>query len=169
MMRLPSAAIVGLMLASCAPVLSRTPVEGYTRAIAQLAGEWEGSYTGDQSGRAGSIVFRLRADSDTAEGDVLMTPRRALEANVVDDHRFPTTTIGTAPERLTIRFVRVRGDEISGVLDPYRDPECGCTLRTTFVGTLRGDVIEGTFQSEGEGIHHLPSSGRWTVTRRHSP
>jgi hypothetical protein len=154
---------------SCAPVLTRTPVQGYSRAIAELAGEWEGSYTGDQSGRVGSIVFRLQAMTDTAEGDVLMTPRRVLETNEVDVHRFPTTATGTASQRLTIRFVRVSGDEVSGVLDPYRDPDCGCTLSTTFVGILRGDTIEGTFQSNGEGIHHLPSSGRWRVTRRHGP
>ena len=41
----------------------------------------------------------------------------------------------------------------------------GCTLTTTFRGTLRGDVIEGTFRSEGSEFHHLPQSGRWRVKR----
>ena len=31
--------------------------------------------------------------------------------------------------------------------------------------TLRGDVIEGTFRSEGDGFHHLRASGRWSVKR----
>ena len=34
-----------------------------------------------------------------------------------------------------------------------------------FRGTLRGDVIEGTFRSESSGFHHLPQSGRWRVKR----
>ena len=41
----------------------------------------------------------------------------------------------------------------------------GCTLTTTFRGTLKGDVIEGTFRSEGSGMSHIPQTGRWRVKR----
>jgi hypothetical protein len=77
--------------------------------------------------------------------------------------------IRTVHEPLAMRFVFVTSDEVSDVLDPYRDPDCGCTLTTTFRGTLRGDVIEGTFHSEGDGFHHLPASGRWRVKRSAAP
>jgi hypothetical protein len=38
--------------------------------------------------------------------------------------------IRTVHQPLAIRFVFVTSDEVSGVLDPYRDPDCGCTLTT---------------------------------------
>ena len=161
-----AALLLAALTSGCAPTLHKTPVGGDSTEIAWLAGEWEGTYESEATGRSGSIVFRLRSGADTAEGDVLMVPRQAHEPNDVAGQRLPAPGIGGMPEPLTIRFVRVAGGEVSGVLDPYRDPECGCKLRTTFRGSLRGDRIEGTFRSEGEGIHHLPSSGRWQVSRK---
>lgn len=155
------------VLAGCASVPSPTPVSGNPAAIDQLAGEWEGVYTSAETGRSGSIAFVLRAGSDTAQGDVVMTPRHALDASGSGD-RHPRAT-GAAAELLTIRFVFVSDGEVRGVLDPYRDPDCGCTLTTTFRGLVRGDVIEGSFVSEGEGMHHLPARGRWRVVRTAGP
>lgn len=65
---------------------------------------------------------------------------------------------------LRIAFVRVAGGNVTGTLDPYTDPECQCTVQTTFTGTLRGNTIEGTFVTRGP----LPreQTGRWRVTRR---
>jgi hypothetical protein len=69
------------------------------------------------------------------------------------------------PELLTIRFVRVEGGRVSGVLDPYHDPECGCALETSFTGRLVNDsTIEGTFVTTGPpGFPR--STGTWRVTR----
>ena len=54
---------------------------------------------------------------------------------------------------------------MQGRLDPYRDPECGWELVTTFTGTLTGDTLEGTYQSfhtrSGEIV-----TGTWRVKRR---
>ena len=156
-----------LGLAGCASVPSTTPISGNPAAIDQLAGEWEGVYTSEETGRSGSIAFVLRAGSDTARGDVVMMPRHALDASGSSE-RYPRATGATA-ELLTIRFVFVSDGEVRGVLDPYRDPDCGCTLTTTFRGMVQGDVIEGSFVSEGEGMHHLPARGRWRVVRTASP
>jgi hypothetical protein len=163
------APLILAIISACATRLSKTPVRGPSTSIVQLAGEWEGTYSSEQTGRVGSILFRLRATSDSAECDVLMTPRRALETNETDLHRLPPQATGTNSELLSIRFVRIAGNEVTGILDPYRDPECGCNLYTTFIGILRGDTIEGTFRSEGDGIHHLSARGKWRVTRKSGP
>jgi hypothetical protein len=81
------------------------------------------------------------------------------------DWRMPAHAEAPVNTPLFIRFVAVEGNQVIGVLDTYRDPDCGCQLITTFRGFLSGDVIEGTFESAGEGAHHLPQSGRWRVER----
>jgi hypothetical protein len=53
---------------------------------------------------------------------------------------------------------------VAGVLEPYRDPACGCTLSTSFVGHIVGDRITGRFISHG-GPGHLPTTGRWQAVR----
>jgi hypothetical protein len=39
-----------------------------------------------------------------------------------------------AVQELTIRFVAVEGGEVTGELDPYRDPDCDCRAYTRFRG-----------------------------------
>lgn len=163
---LVSAAALLAGLGACAPVVSTTPVHGDAIAISRLDGEWKGEYSSAETGRSGSILFRLRAGADTAEGDVIMSPSQGANADVAERRTAPSPAYGAPSPVLTIRFVAVGGNEVSGALDPYRDPGCGCALSTTFRGTLRGDVIEGTFHSEGTGIHHLPANGRWRAERR---
>ena len=106
---------------------------------------------------------RLRAGADTAEGDVIMQSHTDADPSVPDPSRASWDAARTNDEVLSIRFVFVTDDEVSGVLNPYRDPDCGCTLTTTFRGTLRGNVMEGTFHTEGSGISHMPADGRWRV------
>ncbi|NIP81707.1 MAG: hypothetical protein GWM90_21815, partial [Gemmatimonadetes bacterium] len=49
---------------------------------------------------------------------------------------------------LTITFVRSAGGTVFGRLDPYNDPVCGCEMRTTFTGRVKGNLVEGTYTSE---------------------
>ena len=49
------------------------------------------------------------------------------------------------PQVLRIDFVQAARGQISGRLQPYRDPACGCILSTTFEGKLEGNQIAGTF------------------------
>jgi hypothetical protein len=72
---------------------------------------------------------------------------------------------GDYPTTLTVSFVRVQGNEVSGTLAPYRDPECGCALLTRFVGWLRGDTISGTNFSSHERSE-AEAHGRWQVVRK---
>jgi hypothetical protein len=71
----------------------------------------------------------------------------------------------TTQQPLSIRFVFVSDSVVTGMLNPYRDPDCGCLLTTTFRGVLRGDEMEGTFHSEGSSNTHIPTNGRWRVKR----
>jgi hypothetical protein len=68
-------------------------------------------------------------------------------------------------EALTIAFVRMEGRWVTGVLDPYLDPESGLDVVTIFRGRLEGDRISGeyvtTVRSTGE-----ESTGRWTAHRK---
>lgn len=69
--------IVLLAAAGCASNRAPVPVTGERAELAAMAGRWEGWYRSDETGRSGSIVFRLTAGGDSAAGDVVMTPAGA--------------------------------------------------------------------------------------------
>jgi hypothetical protein len=154
-----------LWCGACTPVINKTPVSGMQTDVSRLVGDWQGDYNSAESGRRGLITFRLRAGADTAVGDVIMQSRNEADPSAPDAQMVPWDALRTTQQALSIHFVFVTADEVSGVLDAYRDPDCGCTLTTTFVGKLRGDTIEGTFHSEGSGMGHIPQNGRWRVKR----
>ena len=164
MLSLRAGLVAALLGAACAPVVMKTPVSGPAASVSRLVGDWQGQYTSVESGRRGVISFHLKAGADTAEGDVIMQP--TVEADPSAPNAAPASVTGQATEQaLSIRFVFISENEVSGTLNPYRDPTCGCALTTTFRGTIRGDEIRGTFHSEGNGLWHLPTDGRWWVKR----
>ena len=147
---------------ACASTPETVPLVGSAGDVSSLVGEWSGQYEGGSSGRSGNIVFVLRSAADTAHGDVMMIPRSAGEQISNAGQRAPLAL--RAGQVLRIAFVRVAGGAVSGTLDPYTDPDCKCTVQTTFTGTVSGNTIEGTFVTRGS---QLPSEqrGRWKVTR----
>ena len=158
------------LLASCATQPTPVPVIGPTTDLNALVGEWSGDYSNPETGRSGSIAFNLKAGKDTAVGSVVMIPRenrQQLTMGVPADRPVVTTHVAAgSSEVLTIRFVRMEGSHLVGILDTYRDPDCGCALTTTFRGQFTdARTITGTFTSTGSTLGHLPSSGRWTVKR----
>lgn len=163
---LRAAMLLLALCAACAPVLSKTPIDGDRDSISQLVGRWEGNYSSTATGRSGQITFELRAGTDTAQGDVMMTSRSNDPVGA-----YSGGDVMLAPRQssrvLTIRFVRVRGDEVLGVLDPYTDPVCGCLLQTRFLGRLRGNEIKGTFETRSADFFHHPTAGEWSVRRVH--
>ena len=141
------------------------PLAGPPTAIAGLAGEWDGSYESDDGARAGTIDFHLQAGRDTAFGDVIMIPR-GWNNPVSPEERPGAQVRDVVPSRLlTIRFVRVREGAVSGELDRYRDPDCGCRLRTVFQGTLEGDQLKGRYFSYHED-GAPPTTGQWHAVRK---
>jgi hypothetical protein len=155
-----------LASATMACASNPTPIT-VTGDRASLAGKWVGEYNSPATGRSGSIVFNLSPSGDAANGDVVMIPRGYGKA--LTPYTGNTTvnagTQGTPSSQvLTIKLVRVSGDTVSGVLDPYRDPECDCAVQTTFTGRLNGDTIDGTFSTRGSPTN-TPQTGTWRVKR----
>jgi hypothetical protein len=129
-----------------------------------LAGAWSGAYemtTGSR--RSGSIMFELQAGRDTASGTVVMTFESSDPGHAtIPDYAHHMRSLRS--QALAISFVRLVGAEVTGTLEPYTDPYCGCRLRTTFTGTVRGSVIEGTFVTVHLDSGHT-DRGRWKVSR----
>ena len=162
------ACLAAAVLAGCATRSSPVPLQADEGALTALAGEWSGEYSSAATGRSGSIVFKLTAGSDTAFGDVVMVPSGSAHPLTPAPKAGVEGGVVTHPtaQALTIRFVRVSGDSVSGALDPYQSPECGCALVTTFTGRVEKDRIHGTFVTHGEMHASAPQTGTWSVRRR---
>lgn len=162
--------IAGVMaaLAACAPMRTPVAVQGSPQDMNAFTGNWTGTYESPVTGRTGGIVFALRAAGDSAYGNVEMLVRDTVHnVNPKDPqgsgHNVSTGLSGSV---LTIRFVRADSNHVSGRLDPYTDPACGCTVSTTFSGALTGDVIRGTFTTTGRADARSMITGTWMVRRR---
>jgi hypothetical protein len=130
-----------------------------------LLGQWHGEYTSPALGRRGSIEFKLVAGQEQAKGFVLMTPQGASKPYEPSSLGQEQDVNRPSSALLTIRFVRAANSEVSGVLDPYWDPDRNCEATTTFKGYLTTGTMEGTFITTwdcGAG----EASGRWHVTRK---
>jgi hypothetical protein len=148
--------------AACRHQPSPVTLRGSPPEIAALAGDWGGEYSGAQSGRSGSISLRITASGDTAYGDVVMvsnTGQRPVAAHEMRQH----LEHARSADVLRISFVRVAEGRVTGVLEPYTAPDCQCRVTTSFSGAVQGDVVEGTFTTQGPG--GLQQSGRWRVSR----
>lgn len=160
-------ATLALLLGACSgPVWmpsAAVPMEG---ARPDLSGVWRGMYESRDTGRFGDIVFALSADGDSAVGEVVMVPHGRAVTVVGEVTPWRWTGV-TRPEVLTVRFVRVSADGLVGELDPYRDPDCGCELRTVFDGGIEGDLITGQFETLAEAGHE--AEGIWWVRRQPEP
>jgi len=132
-----------LFLIACGGSQKEVTMQGSDLDLARVAGEWQGAYSGNESGRSGPVSFSLEVGSHTAEGTVMM---------------------GAKP--LKIAFVKVNRNEIKGTIAPYTDPQCSCEVETSFLGTLVDDEIAGTFESRVSATGQL-QSGTWSVQRKH--
>ena len=142
-------------------------VRGGQDDLARLAGTWKGTYASDAAQRAGTIVFSLEAGADTARGQVEMIPSGWGQARKEKAEKDPATRSDLL-HTLKIRFVRIEGHRIEGMLETYHDPDFGGELETTFLGTLSGDRIEGTYMArevKGDRVH----TGYWQATRKAPP
>lgn len=150
--------VLGVTLCACASAPLKVPVLG---DAALLAGRWDGQFKSMDGTRSGTIMFDLRPGQDTAYGDVLLVPREwALQHRPWEDR----AEMHAHPELIAISFVRVSGNVVRGTLEPYRDPMCGCRVRTVFDGVLRNDVIDGTYETRHVETHAV-HGGTWTVRR----
>ena len=159
---------LAVIISACSWRQTPVPLTGDASTIQQLVGSWTGEYTSASTGRSGSVTFDLASERDTAFGDIVMLSKtNGVQAVGPDRGAIISALPHVIPEPLKIRFVRAASGQLFGTLDPYKDPDCGCRLITTFQGTfISPDRIEGTFYSRGTEPGHTPAEGRWRVTRQ---
>jgi hypothetical protein len=157
-----------LMGAAACATAPPIPVKASRADIESLAGEWDGTYSSRDTGRSGSIWFKLIAGEDHAHGDVLMIPVGRLEPYYrhPPDGRWPVGEGPGATRVLTIRIAQLSVSLLDGRLDPYWDPDCHCEAVTVFRGRLSGDTLQGTFNTRLD--FGRQASGRWVAHRRRS-
>jgi len=155
--------VLAVTLAACRYQPSPVQLEGSASDIASMAGQWEGTYEGRESGRSGSISFQVQAGKDTAFGDVLMQPRTGGRLVAADMESRSHAMHVTNPSLLHVTFVRIAGGQVEGALEPYIAPDCQCTVSTVFRGVQKNGALEGEFTTSGP--MGLRQSGRWTVQR----
>lgn len=156
-----SAFIITATVCACGGSNPPVTVVGPAADIRALGGSWFGDYASSLTGRTGTIVFELQAGGDSAWGRVVMTARGA--AGHMMPWQNPRGPILTSTE-LTIRFVRVANDQVSGSLMPYADPVTGEPRYTVFEGRVVADTISGTFSTRPPASPGEPT-GQWRVVR----
>jgi len=138
-------------------------LQGLSVDIDELAGEWSGEYSSQESGRSGSIVFKIVPQLDTAYGDVVMISNAGSPLVAADAPNGVHQMHSTSATILRVAFVRVMGEEVKGTLEPYVAPDCQCVVRTVFHGVVKGDRIDGMYTTYGP--NGLNQEGKWSVTR----
>ena len=161
MKRLTTIVLAGAVVASALGCASKPPEIELTSSdfdLNPLVGEWRGNYTNPEAGRSGTIAFTLRAGVSSASGNVVMIPRGADSSL--------SSAAAVARSVLRINFIRKEGSKVSGTLDPFRDPNCGCQVTTTFEGAFTdAHTIEGTFSTAPLVVGPKVTNGTWKVTR----
>lgn len=139
------------------------PLLGERADISALQGEWSGEYTSLDSRRSGSITLTIRAGTDTAFGEVVMTAPSGQAVRAADDPRVHSTH-SPSTDVLRIAFVRIIGGMVSGELEPYIAPDCRCVVTTVFQGTARSNSVNGEYFTRDAG--GLRQQGTWSAARR---
>lgn len=150
------------------PISPSVPVEASTKAdLSALVGKWSGEYFSPDNGRSGSIVFEFKSGGETAHGDVLMWPvgsKAPMQGGA--NGELSAEQLKTMPQVLNIDFVGSSGGKISGKIVPYTDPDCQCDVETSFSGTVKGDVMSGTYVIQRmDQSKSKPATGSWKVAR----
>ena len=115
--------LVGCVCCAAASCASAPPIplRASPSSLQALVGEWDGTYTSRDTGRSGSLWFKLIAGEDHAHGDVLMTPRGRTDSY----HRYPPSGWPSTgrptglTEVLAIQFAHAADGTVDGRLEPY--------------------------------------------------
>lgn len=165
-----AAAGASVLALGCSLRAPKTEVTADDFNLAPLVGKWTGEYSSRETGRAGDISFVLRAGEVAASGRIEMVAREPENVVVPADRPMVNGRLAIpARQLLTIHFVRKEGNGVVGLLDSYTDPDCACRVTTSFQGTFTDSrTIEGTYNTIGADLAHMPTGGHWKVTRAKS-
>lgn len=157
-----STLVSAAVIAACSYAGTPVPLRGSPAEISRLAGRWDGEFWSDESGRRGTLLFTIRAGTDTALGDVVLGSGMT-EPVIAADARDPQhLRHSRAPDVLRVTFVAVRGEMLRGEIEPYIAPDCKCVVVTEFLGTIAGDTVQGRYDTRGPGVRQV---GRWSMRR----
>ncbi len=148
--------LCALMLACTSRQAINTNIDKFNMSL--IAGEWEGEYGSEFSGKTGSITFLLTPGEDNAFGQVFMSERMGI-------YTLQRPTIKRITYPLAINFVQIANGRVSGQVAPYLDKEHNQTIHTIFEGRVNQDVMEGTYTSSIEGSNKS-YTGSWRVVRK---
>ena len=155
------AVIVAATVAGCTSA-TLIPMTGTVADLSVLAGEWDGTYEGQETARHGTVWLKLAGGANQANGEVRMIPRGQTDPYRPDN---PATSPPRQPTRfLSISFIRISDHDIDGRLDQYWDPDCLCFANTVFSGRLYGDEMKGTFETRL--ANGAVAKGNWRATRK---
>ena len=162
--------VSAVLAAACAsaPVSPSVAVEGSKNDTKLLVGKWKGEYESKQNGRSGSIIFEFKSGAE-GHGDVLMYPKGSKDPiKPAHGKDLSEEQIRNIPQVLNVSFVKSERGILTGTMDPYTDPDCQCDVRTTFAGTIDGDVITGEVTIERWENPGPKVKGTWHVKRDRS-
>ena len=157
-----SALLSTALLGACTYAGTPVPLSGSANDVGRLAGRWDGEFWSDESGRGGTLLFTIRAGTDTALGDVVLNSGMTDPVIAADARDPQHLRHSRAPEVLRVTFVAVQGEMIRGQIEPYIAPDCKCVVVTEFLGTLAGDTVAGRYDTRGPGVRQ---EGRWSMRR----
>jgi hypothetical protein len=159
------AVVISTSVLACTPKPPSTEITSSDFDLQPLVGVWRGDFSSAQTGRTGIVAFTLRAGESSAKGNVVMIARpdsllTAEEREMLDNGTLAGRSV------VPITFIRKQGGNMSGVLDPYRAPDCECTVTTTFEGTFTdSNNITGTYTTVPSKAGASVTGGTWKVTR----
>lgn len=154
---------IALAVVGCRYRPQPVPILGDRSEITRIAGDWEGEYWSQDSHRNGSITFQITAKGDSAFGDVLMPVPAGEQSPRPIDPIEQHLRHARSADLLGVRFVAISGGRVRGELEQYIAPDCECLVQTTFTGTIRGNVISGTYLTMTDWGGR--QQGEWRVER----
>ena len=159
------AAVISVSALACTPKPPGTEISASDFNLQPLVGVWRGDFNSAQTGRTGIVAFTLRAGESSAKGNVVMIAR---PDSLLTPEEREMLENGTLAGRsvVPITFIRKEGGSMSGILDPYRAPDCDCTVTTTFQGTFTdANTISGTYTTVPSKAGASVTGGTWKVIR----
>lgn len=167
--------IIGVVTSSmlgCASTSNTTPainvVTGTKIDLAQLSGTWEGNFQSTVTQRSGNITLNLSRADNKAEGSILLQyQKKHKKIQAPKPHNVKKSgAMQTKTKPLSVEFIAIEGNKISGTVTPYKDPIfTGKTTFTTYEGILIGNRMEGTFTSR-IGQNGNTYTGSWWAVHK---